>query len=99
MEVVLLGAAAGLLCGLGETLWLCASAAGYFDGPLEMLRLLLVLGALGGGVGVLLGAIEAGVHRFAGPRLRTLLCAPPVAFICAQIFKGPQARTIAHHDL
>jgi arylsulfatase A-like enzyme len=99
MEAVLLGAFAGLLCGLVETLWLLLGSLGYFDGPLEMLRLLLVMLALGGGVGALAGALEGAVHRFGSPLWKTLLCSPFVAWICMQIFRGPQARNIPHHDL
>src|SRR4051812_31620813 len=99
--IVLLGAAAGLLCGLIEAVWLLASAAGYFDGSAEVLRLVLTLLALGGAAGALAGVVEEGLWR-ALPRRPisyTLVCAPAVAWICAQVFAGPQARTIPHHDL
>src|SRR5690348_4957247 len=99
--LVLLGAAAGLACGLVEAAWLIAGTARYFDGAGEMLLLLLVLASLGGAAGALAGVVEEGVRRLLPRRAitYTLLLAPGVAWICVHIFAGPQARRIPHHDL
>jgi arylsulfatase A-like enzyme len=99
--VVLLGAAAGLLCGLVEALYLVAGTARYFDGVGEILRLIWVLASLGGAAGVVIGAIEALIWKLAPRRALwfTLLMAPGVAWVCAHIFAGPQAQKIPHHDL
>src|SRR5689334_15307201 len=98
--LVLLGAAAGLLCGVLEAAWLIAGTARYFDGAGEMVRLAVVLASLGGAAGALAGLVEEGVWRLLPrrPIVYTLLLAPGVAWICAHLFAGPQAQKIPHHD-
>src|SRR3954468_15382312 len=97
--MVLLGAAAGLLCGLLEAAWLIAGTAQYFDGAGEAARLILVLASLGGAAGVAVGLAEEGVRRFLPrrPLTYTILMAPAIAWLCSHVFDGPQARRIPHH--
>ena len=101
--------------GLVEVLWLLATAGASFDGARETSRFVgltaLVCGGAGALVGVLQGLLAAVVRESAAAlgeprrdavwqaRLYTALSVPPVALGCAQIFAGPRARTIAHHDL
>ena len=103
--VTLGGAGALLLAGI-ELGFLLGSAFGYFDGPAELARfagcqLFLLLGA-----GVLVGLVEGGLASAidALPQHRrslayTVLCAPPVAFVCAQIFRGPRASQLPGHHV
>ncbi|MDB4971271.1 MAG: hypothetical protein JWN44_6960, partial [Myxococcales bacterium] len=112
---VVLGAAAGLALGLVEVVWLLLTAGASFDGALETgsfaaLTALTVAGT-GALVGLAQGVLAATVGEVAGAlgdprrdhaweaRLYTALAVPLVALVCAQIFSGPRARTIAHHDL
>src|SRR5262249_31643661 len=105
-SVLVLATAAGLICGLLEALWLCGSAAQYFDGPGEALRLVLVVATLGAAAGAALGAVEALLWRALRPLpskrralVTTLLAAPAVAWVCLHIFAGPQARPLPLHSL
>lgn len=111
----MLGAAAGLLLGLVEVAWLLATAGASFDGARETAELVALTLAVLAGAGTLVGAVEgllcAAVEEAAAAlgdprrdavwhaRLYTALAVPPIALVCAQIFAGPRARTIAHHDL
>jgi hypothetical protein len=110
-----LGAAGGALVGVIEVGWLLATAFGYFDGVFEILRLLACavgLGAAAGAcAGLLQGAaallVESGARLLANKsplaewraRLVTALAIAPVAWVCAQIFRGPRAQQIAGHRL
>ncbi|MGZ3440850.1 MAG: sulfatase, partial [Polyangia bacterium] len=111
---VVLGAAAGLALGLVETVYVLITAGASFDGALETghFAALTVAALAGAGAlaGVVQGLVGAAVERAASAlgdprrdhlwraRLLTMLAVPPVALLCAQIFRGPFARTIAHHD-
>ncbi|HEX9104461.1 MAG TPA: hypothetical protein VF997_19755, partial [Polyangia bacterium] len=110
-----LGVAAGLALGAVEVVYVLATAGASFDGALETGRFALLTAAVLAGAGALAGAAEglvaAAVAWASGAlgdprrdqvwqaRLYTALAMPPVALLCAQIFRGPHARTIAHHDV
>jgi arylsulfatase A-like enzyme len=102
-EIFWLASAAGLACGAVEAAWLAATCARYFDGPLELLRMVLVLVSVGAALGAMAGLLEAGVtHAFdrggSSPRRRALMLtalgAPPIVFVCVRAFEGPQARAL-----
>ena len=111
----MLGVAAGIVVGVIEVAYVLATAGASFDGALETgrfvgltLATLAGAGALAGVVqGLIGGAIAYASSALGDPRrdqswqarLYTALAVPPVALVCAQIFRGPYARTIAHHDL
>ncbi len=111
---VVLGAAAGLLVGLFEAVYVVVTAGPSFDGAFETGRFALLTAAALAGAGALVGVVEglvaAAVTQAASAlgdprrdqlwqaRLYTVLAVPPVALVCAQIFRGAHARTIPHHD-
>ena len=110
----MLGVAAGLGLGIVEVVYVLLTAGASFDGALETGRFVALTVATLAGAGAVIGAAEgliaAGVTSLAAAlgdprrdqkwqaRLYTTLAVPPVALVCAQIFRGPRARTIAHHD-
>ncbi|HEX4458541.1 MAG TPA: sulfatase-like hydrolase/transferase, partial [Polyangia bacterium] len=85
--------------GDAETARFCAATVGLLVGA----------GALVGLVEGLTAAAVSEAAHLAGERKRdtelwqarlyTTLAVPPVALLCAQIFNGPRARNIAHHDV
>ena len=111
---VVLGVAAGILVGLLEVAYVLGTAGASFDGAFETGRFIaLTVAAVAGGgalVGCAQGLVAAAVEHASSAlgdprrdqvwqaRLYTALAVPPVALVCAQIFRGPHARTIAHHD-
>jgi arylsulfatase A-like enzyme len=111
---VVLGASAGLALGLVEVVYVLVTAGASFDGVLETGRFAALTAAALAGAGALVGlvegliaaAVESAAAALGDPRrdhlwrarLYTALAVPPVALVCAQIFRGPYARTIAHHD-
>ncbi len=105
-SLVLLGAAAGLLCGLVEAAWLLVTCWAYFDGERELVGLVGALLGLGGGVGVLAGLVVEGVTRALTPLAParralavTALALPPIIHVCVNLFTGPRARAIPGHSL
>src|SRR3954447_8036755 len=99
---VLLGVAGALVVLALELGWIVATAFGWFDGPGELGRFALYGGGLliGAGLaaGIVEGALAAGL-RTAPTAVFTLLAAPPVALVCALIFRGEHARTIPGHQV
>jgi arylsulfatase A-like enzyme len=100
--LVLLGAVAGLVLGIVEVAYLCATALGYFDGPLELgafaLATMLPLAA----AGALVGAAEAGVAAIARSRngralAAAIASAPAIGWLATQLFAGPRAQQIPGH--
>jgi arylsulfatase A-like enzyme len=112
---VVLGVAAGLAVALVEIAWVLATAGASFDGALETGTFVALTAATLAGAGAVVGAAQglcaAAVGHAASAlgdprrdqvwqaRLYTALAVTPVALVCAQIFRGPFARTIAHHDV
>ncbi|HEY2742998.1 MAG TPA: sulfatase [Polyangia bacterium] len=111
---VMLGVAAGLGLGIVEVVYVLMTAGASFDGAMENGRFVALTVATLAGAGALVGAAEgliaAGVTMLGAAlgdprrdqkwqaRLYTALAVPPVALVCARIFRGPHAQTIAHHD-
>jgi arylsulfatase A-like enzyme len=111
---VVLGVAAAFGLGIVEVFYVLSTAGASFDGALENGRFVALTLATLAGAGALVGAaqglVAAGVSTLAAAlgdprrdqkwqaRLYTALAVPPVALVCAQVFRGPRARTIAHHD-
>lgn len=85
----------------GERLWFLLLCALSLLGPA------ILLGLCQGALGPLLMAMARRLARSSSRartapwlgRLLALLCAPAVAAVCAQIFRGPRAQRIPGHDL
>src|SRR6185312_16193261 len=111
---VVLGTVAGLGVGIIEVVYVLMTAGASFDGAWETGRFVALgiatLMGVGAAVGAAEGLVAAAVTMAASAlgderrdqlwqaRLYTALAVPPVALVCAQIFRGAHARTIAHHD-
>ncbi|HEY7956477.1 MAG TPA: hypothetical protein VII38_14335, partial [Polyangia bacterium] len=112
---IALGVCAGLGVGAVEVGWLAYAARVYFDGTGELarygIRELGFLAGVGAIAGFAQGLIAVAIADLAralearrpsgrwSDRLYTFLCAPLLAWGCAQIFKGPRARAIPGHTL
>ncbi len=85
--------------GDAEVARFCAAAVGLLVGAGALAGLAEALAA----AAVTEAAHLAGEHKrdtaLWQARLYTTLAVVPVALLCAQIFNGPRARTIAHHDV
>ena len=111
---VVLGTVAGLGVGIIEVVYVLMTAGASFDGAWETGRFVALgiatLMGVGAAVGAAEGLVAAAVTMAASAlgderrdqlwqaRLYTALAVPPVALVCAQIFRGPHAQTIPHHD-
>src|SRR5690348_12924991 len=106
-DAVVLAVAGALAVALVEVGWLARTSRIYFDGWSELGRFALCDLGLLAGAGILAGLVLALVARGVGAatgrleawrpgpwraRLYTALGAAPIAWISAQVFRGPRAQ-------